>query len=70
MVRLSNSFLAHVTSLSQCERLLGSSGDVACDLVEASCASSGGGCSASWVVPDADAPALGALVRVTVEVVA
>ena len=64
------SFLAHVVSVGLCERQLDASGDVACDLVEVSCASSGGGCSASWVCPAEDAPALGSLVRVSVEVVA
>lgn len=64
------SFLAHVVSVGLCERQLDASGDVACDLVEVSCASSGGGCSASWACPADDAPAVGSLVRVTAEVVA
>ena len=67
---MSKSFLAHVGAIGLCERQLGSSGDVACDLVEVSCASSGGWCSASWVCPAEEAPALGSLVRVSVEVVA
>ena len=63
------SFLAHVVSVGLCERQPDASGDVACDLVEVSCASSGG-CSASWACPAEEAPAIGSLVRVTAEVVA
>lgn len=64
------SFLAHVVSVGLCERQLDASGDVACDLVEVSCASSDAHASASWVCPADDAPAIGSLVRVTAEVVA
>ena len=70
VVVLSKSFLVHVASLGLCERQLDSCGDVACDLVEVSCASSGGGCSASWVCPAEEAPTIGSVVRVSVEVVA
>lgn len=70
MVVLSKSFLVHVASLGLCERQLDSCGDVACDLVEVSCASSDAHASASWVCPAAEAPAVGSLVRVSVEVVA
>ena len=70
MVGLSKTFLAHVGAIGLCERQLDASGDVACDLVEVSCAASGGGCSASWVCPAEEAPAIGSLVRVSVEVVA
>lgn len=64
------SFLAHVVSVGLCERKLDASGDVACDLVEVSCASSDAHASASWVCPADDAPSVGSLVRVTAEVVA
>lgn len=64
------SFLAHVVSVGLCERQLDASGDVACDLVEVSCASSDAHASASWVCPADDAPSVGSIVRVSVEVVA
>ena len=70
MVVLSKSFLVHVASLGLCERQLDACGDVACDLVEVSCASSDAHASASWVCPAEEAPAIGSLVRVSVEVVA
>ena len=66
MVGLSKSFLVHVESLGLCERQLDASGDVACDLVEVSCASSDGHASASWVCPRDEAPEVGSLVRVEV----
>lgn len=70
MVGLTKSFLVHVASLGLCERLLDACGDVACDLVEVSCASSDAHASASWVCHEDEAPSVGSLVRVTVEVVA
>ena len=67
---MSKTYLVHVGSVRMCERQLDSGGDVACDLVEVSCESSGGHASASWVCPAAEAPSLGSVVRVSVEVVA
>lgn len=70
MVGLSKSFLVRVGAIGLCECQLDASGDVACDLVEVSCESSGAHASASWVCPAEEAPSIGSLVRVSVEVVA
>lgn len=66
---MSGGFLAHVASIGLCDRVLGSGGDVACDLVEVSCRSSNGGCSVSWVCPAEDAPEVGSMVYVSARVV-
>lgn len=70
VVVLSMSFLAHVSSLAECERLATLGGEPVSDLVEVACRSSDGSASASWACPADGAPAVGSIVRVSVEVVA
>ena len=63
------SFVCEVTSVSRARRLLDASGDVADELVMVACERRDGG-SASWVCHEDDAPAVGSMARVTVEVLA
>ncbi len=66
MVGLSNGFIARVCSLG---RVDGPDGEDT-GLVLVSCDRSGGPGGAAWVCPEPEAPSVGALVRVSVEVVA
>lgn len=63
------SFVCEVTSVSRVRRLLDSSGDVADELVTVACERRGGS-GASWVCHEDEAPAVGSMARVTVEVLA
>ncbi len=66
MVRLRNDFISRVCSLG---RVDGPDGEDT-GLVLVSCDRSGGPGGVAWVCPEAEAPSVGAVVRVGVEVVA
>lgn len=69
MVGLTKTFLAEVGAISRVRRVLDASGDAVDELVLVSAGRSD--CSeAAWVCHEDEAPALGSLVRVSVEVVA
>lgn len=69
MVRLWKSFVSEVTSVSRVRQQLDGSGDVADELVLVECERAD--CSGvAWVCHEDEAPSVGALVRVSVEVVA
>lgn len=63
------SFVCEVTSVSRVRRLLDSSGDVADELVTVACERRDGA-SVAWVCHENEAPAIGSMARVTVEVLA
>ena len=66
---MTKTFLAEVDAISRVRRVLDASGDAVDELVLVSAERSD--CSeAAWVCHEDEAPSVGALVRVTVEVVA
>lgn len=69
MVSVTKSFLAEVDAISRVRRVLDASGDAVDELVLVSAERSD--CSeVDWVCHEDEAPSVGTLVRVTVEVVA
>lgn len=63
------SFVCEVTSVSRVRSLLDASGDVADELVMVACERRGGS-GVSWVCHEDEAPTVGTMARVTVEVMA